>query len=234
MPKIPLVLIIFILIIATQGCAHTVLPSTTSISNAYSYTITITSINQTITSSSTTTIKLSSIATIPDINKTINIGDIIWLKAIGTYSDNTSKDVTYLVNWTSSNDNIVKIYKNSISNVSNGAMGQSVGIANITATLDNISSPAISLIVENNLQYITLTDIKLSKNQFQINVIGFYADGTSENLTSQAIYVSSNPSVIFVAPTGIATISSSGNVKITVYIPKTNISSSEQYNVLPF
>lgn len=69
----------------------------------------------------------------------VYIGGASQLTAVGTYSDTTTFDITQSVTWTSSNSNVVSM--------SNAGLASAliVGSANITASLNGVSSNAVTL-----------------------------------------------------------------------------------------
>lgn len=100
-------------------------------------------------SSSSTTIQptgaLSSIAITPSDPPDLTTGYTMQFKAIGTYADGSTADISNKVTWTTSDRTIVNIVS---SIVGYGVVdGWGVGTASITASLDGITSPAVSLTV---------------------------------------------------------------------------------------
>ena len=97
---------------------------------------------------SLTVITLSSIAVTSDtimatpgspLELGLNSSDVF--KAVGTYSDGSTADISYHVTWASSNTNIAEISSLGV------VTGKAAGIANITASLSNITSPPVKLTV---------------------------------------------------------------------------------------
>jgi alpha-tubulin suppressor-like RCC1 family protein/protocatechuate 3,4-dioxygenase beta subunit len=119
-------------------------------------------------------------------------------KATGLYSDNSKMDITTSVNWISSNTTIATI---SNSRGSEGlAIAKTPGIVSITAEFDTVKSLASSLIV---------TEAELSEIQINVkkNVIakgeserfialGIYTDDTTQDISSQVKWESTNPEII--------------------------------------
>ena len=101
------------------------------------------------TTSSSTTIQptgaLSSIAITPSDPPDLTTGYTMQFKAIGTYADGSTADISNKVTWTTSDRTIVNI----VSSIVGYGMvdGWGVGTASITASLEGITSPAISLTV---------------------------------------------------------------------------------------
>jgi uncharacterized protein YjdB len=98
------------------------------------------------------------------------------------------------------------------------ANGLAVGATNITATLDGITSPSVTLFV------ITLSSIMATPNppdnlavgsteQFTAN--GYNWDGSKANITSQVTWASDNNGAATINSTGLATGVAAGTANIT-------------------
>ena len=84
---------------------------------------------------------LSSIAVTPNPTPSLSKGKTQQFKAVGTYSDGTTSDITYQVAWASNNTAAATIDKSGL------ATGIEAGMANITAALAGVTSPAQTLVV---------------------------------------------------------------------------------------
>jgi hypothetical protein len=97
------------------------------------------------TSKTTTTFTgapvLNSIAVTPNPPPSLSKGHTLQFKAVGSYSDGTTADITSRVTWTSDNTSAAAIDNSGL------ATGVEAGIANVTAALDGITSPAQILVV---------------------------------------------------------------------------------------
>jgi len=69
----------------------------------------------------------------------LSVGTTMQFFAYGTYSDNAVTNITPHVTWNSDNSSVAYI------NVNRLVKGEAAGQANITASLDGITSPAVSL-----------------------------------------------------------------------------------------
>jgi len=87
-------------------------------------------------------IELSSIKVTVDTPK-VMAGYTLQVKAIGTYSDGSTADITSMVIWTSSNKNIAAISSAGL------VTGIAAGTNDITAALAKVSSAAVKLTVTN-------------------------------------------------------------------------------------
>ena len=84
---------------------------------------------------------LTSIAVTPNPPPSLSKGHTQQFKAVGIYSDGTTANVTSRVAWASDNTAAAAIDNSGL------ATGVEAGIANITAALDGITSPAQILVV---------------------------------------------------------------------------------------
>jgi hypothetical protein len=117
--------------------------------------------------------------------------------AVGTYTDNSTQDITGAVIWTSSAISVATI--SSDLTTSGLAMSKSPGATNITATLGAVASPPVSLTVSAaRLVSIAVTPptpgIALGTNQ-QFAATGTYTDNSTQDLTTQATWSSGTSAV---------------------------------------
>ncbi|HEY0703515.1 MAG TPA: Ig-like domain-containing protein [Candidatus Acidoferrales bacterium] len=152
---------------------------------------------------------LTSIAVTP-ANPSIQNGATQQFTATGTYSDNSTKNITTTVNWNSETASVA-----SISNVagSNGlASSLNTGSTTIQAALGAISGSTLLTVTAANTP--TLTVLVVSPQNPLITdassvqaftATGHYSDGTTQNLTSSATWTSSNSNVATVDAAGSAT-----------------------------
>ena len=81
---------------------------------------------------------LSSITVTPSTLSKLAVGATQQFKAMGTYSDKSTADITSKVNWNSSNKAVDTISSSGL------ATGVGIGTTNITASMSGISSPIIN------------------------------------------------------------------------------------------
>ena len=81
---------------------------------------------------------LSSITVTPTAPRKLAVGATQQFKAMGSYSDKSTADITSKVNWNSSNKAIDTISSSGL------ATGVGIGGANITASMSGITSPFVS------------------------------------------------------------------------------------------
>lgn len=162
---------------------------------------------------------LTSIAVTP-VAPAVAAGTKLQLAAIGTYSDNSTQDITSLASWTSSST--------ALATVSSGAgsrgllLGIAAGTATITAALSGVASTANLTITNATLSSIVVTPATpvLAKGTTrQLTATGVYSDGTTADLTTQVAWSSSNNALASISNAagsiGLATAISLGTVNLT-------------------
>ncbi|WP_155827552.1 beta strand repeat-containing protein [Limisalsivibrio acetivorans] len=145
---------------------------------------------------------LTSIVVNP-INASIAQGNTQQYTATGYYSDSTSQNLTNIVAWTSDNAAVA-----SISNaVGSQGIASSVGTgsANITASYDNVTRTVPLTVTAAQLESIDIAPANPSivngTNQ-QFTATGNYSDGSTQDVTTQVTWLSSD--------VGVASISNAG------------------------
>lgn len=137
-------------------------------------------------------------------------GDTQQFKAVGTYNNGSTEDLTASVTWTSSDGTIATI------NASGLASAVAPGTVTIQATSGAIVGTANAL-VEAGLVSITVlpADASLSIGQTQqFLAAGSYSDSHTEGLTGEVIWTSSAPTVVSITPAGLATALAAGSATI--------------------
>lgn len=156
----------------------------------------------------------------------ISIGAPQQFKAIATFSDGSSSDVTSKATWSSSSPSIA-----SINNASGYATGVTSGTTEITASFGftganfknrkatvSKSGSASLLVTTATLSSISVTPVAGSlPNGFkqQFVATGTFSDGTTADISGSATWSSSNTTIATIASTGIATGVSIGVTTIT-------------------
>ncbi len=131
------------------------------------------------------------------------------LAATAIYSDGGHLDVTRSVTWTSSNDAVATVAN---ATAGAGGIGGAAGLANavavgsvtISATLQGVSgssnltvTPAVLVAID-----ISPTDPSVSKGlSVQLSATGIFSDGSTQALTTQVLWSSSNGTVATVSNT---------------------------------
>lgn len=122
------------------------------------------------------------------------------LTATGTYSDNSSLDLTSSVSWSSSAEATVRVSNEAGSRGRVAALEQ--GVATVTATLGELTGNTLVSVLPPALTAINLTPTSTSiarGTQTQFLATGTYSDDSTQDLTSSVSWSSSN--------TGVATVS---------------------------
>jgi urocanate hydratase len=114
--------------------------------------------------------------------------------AIGTYTDNSTQNITTQVNWSSSNTNVA-----SVGGSSQGlAAAANAGSTTISATSGSISGSTSLTVTSATLVSIAVTpatpNIAEGLSE-QFTATGTYSDNSTQNLTTQVTWVSSNTSI---------------------------------------
>jgi 6-phosphogluconolactonase (cycloisomerase 2 family)/urocanate hydratase len=153
-------------------------------------------------------------------NPTIACGLADALHATGVYTDHSTHDLTSSVTWSSSDSTVA-----SVSNISgsNGlSTATSPGSTTISATLGGVSGSTTVTVTAASLVSLGITPANSSianglKSQF--TAIGTYTDNSTQILTAQVVWNSSNPSVAAVSNAsgydGLATALAPGSVTVT-------------------
>ena len=161
---------------------------------------TITALFETISGTATLTVDsgtLQSIAVTPS-QTILAPASTVTYQAVGTYSDGTTQFISGLVTWASSAPSVV-----SIATTGGIATAQSPGTANITATYQGVTSPNATVLVTGSaLSTITVTPSPGQAPEgvaLQFAATGHFADTSTQNLTTNVTWASSQPSIATVS-----------------------------------
>jgi uncharacterized protein YjdB len=131
------------------------------------------------------------------------------LSAVGTWSDDTTRDVTDLATWTSSDEGVASVNVGSLQAVAPGS-------ATITAALDDFRASA-ALTVEPLIQSITVqpqfASLIIGQMQ-QLTATATYSDGSTRDVTINARWSHDSPA-IRVSSTGLVTAAAEGSATVT-------------------
>ena len=150
--------------------------------------------------SSTTAAELTDIEIIPE-EPTLALGTDLQLQAIGTYSDGSEVNLTHDVSWTSASSQNATVTAKGI------ITGAQKGTSDINATFEGVTTaqPSRVTVTDATLKNIQVTpeDFTLAAGTEQkITAIGAYTDGTTQDLTKDISWVSTDPNVATVTPDG--------------------------------
>ncbi len=132
------------------------------------------------------------------------------LQALATFNDNSTRDVTTEVQWSSSDPNAATV--TSSGRLAVGATGATItaSAGAVTASLTvTISSTALNAILVNPFSSNLPSGVKA-----QFSAVGYFADGSTRYLT-QVTWTSSAGNVATVANTGVVTTVAAGTASIT-------------------
>ena len=158
---------------------------------------------------------LSSIVITPNVMTTLAMGGSRQFDAIATYTGGLITNITYEVTWMSSDTTIATISGLGM------IKGLATGNTKITATMSGIISPALTLTVK-LLSSIALTPVSpailaVGVTQ-QFIPTGIFADGSTEDISSQVTWASDTTGTATIASTGLATALAAGNTNITASV----------------
>jgi trimeric autotransporter adhesin len=201
---------------ATNGTVSAGLVESLGIGTA---TITATAPGTTISGSSILTVsaaKLVSLA-VTAVAVTLPVGITQQYVAMGTFSDNSTQNLSSSVTWTSDTPTVA-----TISNAAAGngiASAVSVGHANISATLGSVTSPTVTLTVTTA----TLVSIQVTApspslplgNTETLKATGTFSDESTQDLSTQVKWTSSNALEVPVSSTGVVSTFAIGSTQIT-------------------
>jgi uncharacterized protein YjdB len=166
-----------------------------------------------------TSATLVSIAVTPP-DPSIAPGTALQLTATGTFSDNTTQDLTAAVNWSSSDTGVVSVSNTSVSN--GMATSVATGSAAVTASSGSISATTTVTVTAATLVSVAITpsnpNIARGTTR-QFTASGTYSDGSMQNLTASVTWSSSNTAVASISnaagSNGLATSVGTGSTTIT-------------------
>ncbi len=144
---------------------------------------------------------LESIAVTP-ANPSIAKGLTEQFTATGTYSDNSTENLTSQVTWASATASVATITSAGL------ATGVGVGTSTISAMLSGVTGSTVLTVTAATLESIAVTPANPSIAKGlteQFTATGTYSDNSTENLTSQVTWASATASVATITSAGLAT-----------------------------
>jgi plastocyanin len=136
--------------------------------------------------------------------------------ASGTFSDNTTHDITSLVNWTSSDPAVATV--SNAAGLQGLATGVAQGTSTITASLGGVTGSTTLTVTPVALEMIMVTPVNptlLPGQAEQFMAMGMYSDNSTQDLTNQVIWASANPTVATISAGGVATAVAPGTSTIS-------------------
>ncbi|HET7105977.1 MAG TPA: Ig-like domain-containing protein, partial [Candidatus Acidoferrum sp.] len=150
---------------------------------------------------------LISIAVTP-ANSSAAAGTTVQFHATGTYSNNSTQDLTSTVTWASSNTAGATITAAGLATA--GTAGQST---TISATLGGVSGSTTFTATAATLKSIAVTPVNSSAvtgTAVQFHATGTYSNNSTQDLTSTATWASSNTAGATITAAGLATAGTAG------------------------
>ncbi len=132
-------------------------------------------------------------------------------RAIGTFADGNTQDLTTFALWTVSPPSVATINAGQATGLAPGKavvtalFGEQVGTASLTVTAATATSLEVSPSVA-DFEAGSLT---------QLNAIAVFSDGTTKDVTPWVTWTSSSANVADVSPTGLATATAAGTTTVT-------------------
>jgi hypothetical protein len=142
----------------------------------------------------------------------VPLGSTAQLKAMATYSDKSTQDVTSTVIWATSQPNVAAVSSSGL------ATSKSVGAASITATLGSANASCQLTIQPPALVSIAVgasrSTIPLGATA-QLTAVGTYTDGSTQDLTMSVAWTSASALVVSVSGNGVADAEKLGTSVVT-------------------
>jgi hypothetical protein len=141
-------------------------------------------------------------------------GTTVQFQAIGTYSDNSTQDLSNQVAWSSSNSAIASISGTGLATV------LSAGTTTISAASGGLSSNTtltgtVPQAVLTSLLVLPATPTAAGGTTVQFQAIGTYSDNSTQDLSNQVTWNSTNTTVATINSTGLAAVVGAGITTIS-------------------
>lgn len=172
----------------SQGLATGNAVGTTTITAAYA--------GQTMSTSLKVTAATLSLIQVTPVNPSIHKGTVQQFMATGVYSDNSTEDLTSFVTWSSSNPLVASI--ENAPDTPGLALGVGTGGSMITATYGGVSGNASLIVTPAQLTSIVVSPYNISLPSGysqQYSAKGIYTDNTTQDLTKEVAWASSDTNV---------------------------------------
>jgi uncharacterized protein YjdB len=151
------------------------------------------------------------------------LGQKAQMHAIGSFTDSSQQDLSSSALWTSSNPKVVAV------NNSGLATAGTLGSVTISATVQSLSGSSSLSVTSAALTAIAVTADTSSLplgQKTQMHAIGSFTDGSQQDLNSSALWTSSNPKVVAVNNSGLATAGSLGSANVSAAVQSLSASSA--------
>ncbi len=149
-------------------------------------------------------------------NPSIAAGLVEPFTAKGTFSNNTTQDITSLVNWTSSDPAVATV--SNAAGLQGLATGVTQGTSTISASIGGVTSSTTLTVTPVALEMIMVTPVNptlLPGQTEQFMAMGMYSDNSTQDLTNQVTWASANTAVATISAGGLATAVAPGTSTIS-------------------
>ncbi len=149
----------------------------------------------------------------------IQVGSTAQLTVTGTYSDNTTKDLTSGSTFVATTAGVVSVASDGV--VTAVAPGTTTITATDTASGKTATTGTLTVTMEPppTLQSIAVsaaaTSLTVGGATTQLTVLGTYSDGSTQNLTSGSTFVANTSGVVSISAAGVVTPVAAGTTTIT-------------------
>ncbi len=133
------------------------------------------------------------------------------LTAIGSYSDGSTQDITASVQWSSSNGQFVSVAAGVVTPI---AIGSATVSASMGGVSGNVGVSVTAAILNSINLSSTVNSLALGLTQ-QLDAVGTYSDGTTQDITSIVHWNSSNTGIVTVSAGGLVLAIGAGNAGVT-------------------
>jgi hypothetical protein len=166
------------------------------------------------TSAPTSTVIPTLVSIVVTAPTNLALGSSQQMTATGKYSDSSTKDLTAEANWHSSRPDVAVVVPGGFANT------LIIGSTNITASVGNIVSPEVTVMVNALLSLkVTPNNPSVSVGQtLQLTATGIYSGGFTQDLTTKARWLSFNTLMATVSEGGLVTGMAPGYVNITATV----------------
>lgn len=150
--------------------------------------------------------------TLSPTSPTLLLGSTEQFAATGTTAGGSTKDVSALATWSSSNSAVAAISSDGL------LTARSAGTTTVTASFQRGSAQTVAAVSSATLTALTLSPANTSivvGATSQYTATGVFSDGSTQNLTGTVTWSSSNGNVATISTAGLATGISAGSTTIT-------------------
>ncbi|WP_193003613.1 beta strand repeat-containing protein [Aeromonas simiae] len=180
--------------------------------------VTISATLQGVTHSASVTITDATVASLHVIppSAMLALGTQLQLQAIATFSDGTTQDMSSQVAWLSDNASVLVV------SLQGEVSAVDVGSAHVSAKIAGVSSAPVAITVTDatvSAIQITPTTLNLAiGTQAKLTATATLSDGSVQDVSDQASWSSSDPTVASISSQGLVTAQTKGDVTISAHL----------------